>query len=47
MPPRFLGLGTVDEGARPALRSDLFTLEDRDTLHVGEEAKGVPGWSQW
>lgn len=46
-PPRFLFLGTLDEGARPALRPDLFTLEDRAALHVEEEAKGVPGCSQW
>jgi hypothetical protein len=47
MPPRFLDLGTLDKGARPALRPDFFTLEERASVHVGEEAKGVAGWSEW
>ena len=47
MTPRFLGLGTLDDGVRPALRPDIFTLEGRAAVHVGKEAKGVPGWSQW
>jgi hypothetical protein len=47
MPPRFLGLGTLDKDARPAVGPDLFTLEERAAVHVGEVAKGVLGWPQW
>jgi hypothetical protein len=49
MPPRLLGLGTLDEGAWPALRPALFSLEETAAVHVREEAKGVPGlaWTEW